>query len=269
MSKARWLSAVFLPVLLAAGASGAAQTQRDMQARIGFDQKIGATVPADIAFRDRHGERARLGDVLDGKPAVLVMGWYSCANICPVIFRNLGDALRKVAFAPGEDYRLITLSIDPGDGPDEARRALADLAGAGNAPPAHLLVGRESEISALSDAVGFRFVHDAERDTYGHPAGLILIDGQGRVNRYLVGMEFQSEDIELALLEAGRGELGSVADRLALRCFTFDPETGRYSLAVTNILRTAGLGSAVLLGAGLVLLLVRERRARRRREEGA
>lgn len=251
--------------LVAGSHPASASPDRVLQERIGYDQRIGNQVPNDLAFADSKGDPVRLADLTADRPTVLVLAWYDCKNLCGFTLRALAEAVAGLPFALGKDYRVVTVSIDPTETPVDAaasRRTVLALAGQPDGDGWRFLVGREKVIAALAQAVGFRYGFDAETRQYAHPVGLVLLEPGGRVSRYLFGMRFPPRDLRLALVETGRGELGSVIDQIALRCHRFDPETGRYSLAVLTLLQVAGGGSATLLFGLVGWWWWRERRDR-------
>jgi len=266
--RAIFLAATF--VLLSAGAEPvlAHESAGALQERIGFDQNIGARLPLDAYFRDEAGRDVRLGELLAGKPAVLELAWYSCDQLCPITLRNLAAALGRVPFAPGRDFSVLTVSIDPREGPKEsadARRQMLAAYGRGQVDGWHALTGDAAAIEALARAIGFRYAYDADHDQYVHPAGVVVVDGASRVAHYLFGLEFAARDLRYALVDAGRGVLGSPIDRLALRCHSVDPATGQYTFAVMTVVDVAAGATALGLAGFIGIWLRRESRERRRR----
>tara|TARA_R100000093_G_scaffold9267_2_gene6239 strand:+ start:399 stop:1205 length:807 start_codon:yes stop_codon:yes gene_type:complete len=248
-----------LPLLVAAQPPTPSQTLD----RVGVEQRIGERVPLDLRFTDRHGDSVTLGNLIDGKPALLQLAWYDCPNLCDLSLRRLGSRLSEVKFQPGEDFRVITVSIDPREGADAADRALATLRdnhqGDSNADDWRVLTGDARAIDTLARRIGYRYQYDADSEQFAHPAALAVLDGDGRLSSYLLGLTFSGRDLELALTRAGEGRLGSITDRIALRCFHFDPEKGTYTLDILRLLNLACLITA------LVLALVVGRLLRRRR----
>jgi protein SCO1/2 len=61
----------------------------------------------------------------------------------------------------------------------------------------------------------------------------------------LYGIDFPSNDLKLALIEAAEGKVGTIADRVLLFCFDYDPDSGSYSFTIRNILK--GLSGFMLL----------------------
>jgi protein SCO1 len=259
-----------LPLLLAAAAVAPpahAHSPTQAQDEVAFEQKVGEATPADLVFRDANGGKVRFGDLTDGKPLVLVLAWYGCENLCPVSLTTLAGRLGDLKFAPGEEFRIAAVSIDPHEGPADAQRirkhVLAE-APAGKREGWSFLTGDKNAIHRLADAVGFRYAWDDEAAQYAHPAGLVVLGAGGEIARYLFGLEFAARDLKLALTEAGNGEVGSVIDQIALRCHSFDPNTGQYGFAVMTALRVAGIGSAGVLFSVIGGWWWRERRQRKR-----
>jgi protein SCO1/2 len=124
----------------------------------------------------------------------------------------------------------------------------------------HFLTGREASIKTLADAVGFRYAYDAAIDQYAHPAAVTVLTGEGRVSRYLFGIEFAPRDFKLALIEAADRKIGTAVDQVLLFCYHYDPETGKYGLVIMNLVRLAGALTVIVLGASIVYSLRRERR---------
>ena len=248
-----------LPLLVTAQPPTPSQTLD----RVGVEQRIGERVPLDLRFTDRHGDSVTLGNLIDGKPALLQLAWYDCPNLGDLSLRRLGSRLSEVKFQPGEDFRVITVSIDPREGADAADRALATLRdshqGDSDADDWRVLTGDARAIDTLARRIGYRYQYDADSEQFAHPAALAVLDGDGRLSSYLLGLTFSGRDVELALTRAGEGRLGSITDRIALRCFHFDPEKGTYTLDILRLLNLACLITA------LVLALVVGRLLRRRR----
>lgn len=252
---------VLVVLLLAVSGSLPAHTsQQQILDAVAYEQHIGAKLPDDVAFVDAEGAPVRLADLGDDRPLLLVMAWFECADLCPLLLERLAAATGQLPFAP-DDYRVAVVSIAPDEGPAQARQLRARLqrTAGGRIAGWHFLSGDKQSIDTLAQTIGFQYAYDRERQRYAHPAGVLVIAPGGRINRYLFGMNPASRDLKLALLEAGRGELGDPVDHALLRCYRFDPETGQYSLAIMNLVRVAAGGSVLAL-AGLVFWLRRRER---------
>jgi len=234
---------------------------------VGFDQRLGETLPLDAAFRDESGREVRLGDYFGRKPVVLNLVYFDCPMLCTVSLNGLESALQVLSFLPGREFELVTISFDAKEGPalaaQKKKAHLMRLQRPGAAEGWHFLTGGAAAIQAVSRAIGFRYAWDAETRQFAHPAGLVVLTPDGRIARYLYGIEYAPKDLRLALVEAGEGKVGGPVDKLLLYCYRYNPVTGRYGAAIMAILRlAAGLTMLALFGF-IFLAWRRERRAAR------
>ncbi len=219
---------------------------------IGFSQNVGARVPSDLTFRDESGQKVFLGQYFVDRPVVLTMNYLRCQNLCSLVIKGLATSLTSVPLQLGADFTVLTVSIDPSDTPAVAAstksEALATYAHPESAGGWHVLTGGHREIDRLADAVGFNYGYDADHDEYAHPAGVMVLTPDGRVNRYLYGIDFPPNDLRLALIDAGQGHIGSILDQALLLCYRYDTETGRYTPVVLALVRQLGVLTIVGLG---------------------
>src|SRR5262245_7960674 len=104
---------------------------------------------------------------------------------------------------------------------------------------------------------------DARTQQFAHPSGVVVATPDGRLARYLFGIEYGARDLRFALVEASAGRIGSVADSFLLYCYHYDPMTGRYGLIIMRALRVAGVMTVLALGFFVAFMLRRERRDQR------
>lgn len=239
-----------LALALALAGAGSAQAHTEALFRqIDFEQHLDAPLPRGARFADESGRAAALSDYYGGAPLVLVLGYLDCPNLCSLVLAGAGEALAKTGLAPGADYRALFVSIHPGDTPAHAALKKAQYLPAAERDGWRFLTGDAASIAALARAAGFRYVYDKDIGEYAHPAGLVVVTPDGRISRYFFGVRFQPWQLRLALAEARQGRAGSLADRLLLLCYHYDPQAGRYSLAVMNGLRAASVLFLAAVGA--------------------
>ncbi|MGE5357972.1 MAG: SCO family protein [Bacteroidales bacterium] len=241
--------------------------------KVAFDQKLNAQLPLDLPFVDETGRPVTLGDYFrHGRPVVLSLVYYECPMLCTLVLNGLAGAMKGMSLEPGRDYDIVTVSFNPRETPQLAAAKKKTYVGRyGHAEVAaswHFLTGTDAAIKQLTEAVGFHYVYDPATGQYAHATGLMIATPDGRLAKYLYGIEYAPRDLRLALVDASAGKIGTPVDRLLLYCYHYDPKTGKYGVVVMNLIRIGGVITMVGLGAFIAVLGTRERR-RRRSENGA
>ena len=226
--------------------------------RLGFDQRVGQHLPADLAFRDETGRAVKLGDYFGKRPLVLALVYFRCPMLCPLTLAGLSRSLKGMSFDVGKEYDVLVVSFDPHDTAAAAaaakRESLARYGRLDTAAGWHFLTGDAASIKRLTQAVGFRYFYDTQAQQFAHPAGIVVLTPQGAASRYLYGIEFPSRNVRLGLVEAANNRIGSPIDQVLLYCFHYDPVQGKYSAVTLNIVRLSAILCVVGLGLMIVLL---------------
>ena len=229
---------------------------------VDVEEKLGDRVPGELSFTDWRGRKVTLGDLMAGKPAVLVLAYYRCPSLCNLVLSGTARALKDTGLQMGRDYRAVTVSIDPKETPqDAAERRRGHLQAMGLSDQGEdwpFLVGDERSIRALADAVGFRYRYDEELKIYAHAAVTMVLGPGGKLSRYWYGVEYPPLNLRLSLVEAADGKVGTSFDRVLLTCFQYDPAARRYRWVVNAIIKGGSLVVAFALAALLGSLWRRE-----------
>ena len=238
---------------------------------VDLEQKLGAQIPLDIEFRDEMGGTVALKQYFARRPVILSFVYYSCEDLCPLVLDGLVRSLRPLSFNIGDQFDVLTVSFDARDTPALAAAKKRDFVKQYSRPGTeqgwHFLTGDESAIKRLSEAAGFRFNYESEKDRFGHATGIILLTPGGTIARYFFGMEFSPRDLRLGLIEASAGKIASPIDQLLLFCYRYDPATGKYGLLITNIVRLAGVATVIALVTFIAVMLRRDRNRKWQPEE--
>jgi protein SCO1/2 len=243
-----------------------------------YDQRLGNHVPLDLEFYDHNGQSVRLGDLVGGKPTILVLAYYRCPKLCNQVLTGLLDSLRELhrrdaANVAGGPFNVVTVSIDPREAPttlarpkrlaylEEYDRRPEDRPGWWFLSASHGqgtdLADADRKIHQLADAVGFRYAlrqrgreyvyqpdgswetkdgrkmtHLAKDYDYAHASGVVFLAPDGKVTSYLLGINYQPDDVQSRLREAAGGKVGSLIPKSLAEslpaCFVYDQVTGRY-----------------------------------------
>jgi len=246
-----------LSLLLPAAAAGS-------DGGVGYEQRIGESLPLGTVLTDAQGRERPLGALLAGRPAVLIFTYFRCPEMCSLVASGAVESLRTLKATAGADYEVITVSIDPSDTAAMAReREHQDLGRYGRRGAAagwHTLVGREDQVAALAAAAGFRYRFDPRSRQYAHPSGLVVLTPRGVVSRYFLGVDFPATDLAEALKAAAANQTGSSVFSLLLVCFQGGAQQGQYSRLVWIALWAGVLATLGAVFGGIAWMLGQERR---------
>lgn len=233
---------------------------------IGVSERLGAQVSiSDASFKDEEGQPVKLADYFHkGRPVLLALVYYECPNLCNFMLNGLVKSLKTLDWTPGGNFDIVAISINPKETPELAKAKKASYIKAygrpESAPAWHFLTGEESQSRKIAWDVGFGFRYDPNEKQYAHSAVLFVLTPEGKVSRYLYGIEYQNKDLKLALLEASNGKIGTVIERFLLFCYQYDPHLRQYSVYLTRLMQ-AGCGlTLVFFGGYLGLFWLRQRK---------
>jgi protein SCO1/2 len=260
-------SLAFTSVAEADPASAPDHTEEAPKRLKGVDliEHLGDHVPEGLRFKDQDGKSVKLGDYLHGGvPVILTFNYSSCPMLCSLQLTAFVEGLKKLDFTANKQFRIVTVLLDPKETTDSARRFraryLSQYGRPGAEPGWDFLAGSDENIHALAKAVGFTYNYNEARGEYVHPAVLTLLSPEGKVARYLYGLEYPAKTIRLGLVEASEGRVGSSLDKLVLYCFHYDSAEGRYAPVAARIMQLGGGVSLVVLAGFLTVLIRRDKK---------
>lgn len=232
--------------------------------QVRFDQKLDARLPLDARFKDENGASVALGDYFGKRPVVLAFVYYECPMLCNQILNGLVSGVKVLDESVGTDFDVVAVSFDARETPVQAAAKKATYVDQYKRPGAergwHFLTGDEASIKRVTDAAGFQFAWDAATQQFAHASGVIVATPDGRLARYLFGIEYPPRDLKFALMESSAGRIGSVVDQVLLYCYHYDPATGGYSRAAMNIVQVGGAVTVAALLGFIAISLRRDAR---------
>lgn len=222
---------------------------QDNQIEVGIDEKLGDYLPVEAQFLTSEGDTVKLKEIIT-KPTLLAFVYYECHGICNPLLTELAWVVNKVDLVPQEDFQVISLSFDPEETIETAKRWKQNyFAGMKNPFPDsawYFLVGDSANIKKVTEAVGFYYKEN--EGEYLHPGAVVTISPKGLISRYLFGITFNPFDVKMALLDAEAGKTNPTIAKVLQFCFSYDPEGRNYTLNITRI-----MGSIILLSVGIFL----------------
>jgi protein SCO1/2 len=183
--------------------------------------------------------------------------------LCTQVLNAITSTVNTLTLNAGQDFDLVLISFDPRETPAQAAAKKAEYLARYRRPGAeqgwHFLTGDEDQIKRVTAAAGYRYAWDEATQQFAHPTGIIVTTTDGRLARYLFGIEYGPRDLKFALMEASENRVGSVVDSLLLYCYHYDPMTGRYGVYIMRALRLAGVATVLLIGTFIVVMVRREK----------
>lgn len=259
------INSVLMGLILAAGlgfgnasAQVTGQTSEELEL-IGIEEHLGEKIDLDLQFTDESGQSVTLGDYFNqDKPVLLSLVYFTCPMLCNLTMNGMNEAFGQLAWLPGDQYEVVSVSIHPEETPELALTKKNNYMNKLNRPGAengwHFLTGSKESSEALAAQVGFKYFWNEEQQQYAHASAIYILTTDGSISRYMYGISFPETDLRLGLVEAGDGKIGSSYDQLLLYCFHYDPDAKGYVAVAGNIMRLGGgvtLAFVILLVGGL------------------
>ncbi len=267
-------SVVVAVCMLFAPASGAQPTGLPPELKhVGVTEHLDAPLPLDTTFEDQDGKPVRLGDLFDGKrPVVLTFAYHTCPMLCGMVLNAEASGLREVPWSLGKEYRAVTISIDPEETlehtQNKRKSILMEYARPAPDDAWTFLTGDAKSIAAVANAAGFEYQYDERQKQWGHPSVVMIATPDGKMARYLYGIEFAGNDLRLGLLEAAKGHSIGTVEQVILYCYHYDPQGGKYVLVANRVMQVGAGAIALVLFGVLASLWIREiKKARKSKNE--
>ncbi len=232
-----------------------AATNDDVE--IGVVEHLDEYLPDSISLTNEQGEQVWLSDLID-KPTVLNFVYFRCPGICSPLMEAVADVMDKSDLEPGKDYQVFTISFDPRETIDLGimkKKNYLNLMNNKNKADAakngwKFFVSDSASIIHVTNATGFRYKKTG--NDFLHAASLIVVSPDGKITRYLNGLNFLPFEWKMAMVEASKGQSGPTVNKVLRFCFSYDPKGQTYVLNVTKI-----SGLLILIFAfGLLLYLI-------------
>lgn len=222
----------------------------DKQLQVGFDEKQGQYVDPGVKLVNEAGDTVLLKDVIN-KPTILNLVYYQCAGTCSPLMWGVSKFIDAVDLQLGKDYEVITVSFDPteriGLGITKKASYVSTMSKKDDAKNWLFFVSDSVNLAKLTQSVGFDY--QKVNDQFVHPTGLIALGSDGKIIRYLRGIEFMPFDIKMTMVEAAKGKIGPSINRLLAVCYGYDSKGNQFVFNVTRV-------SAIVISFIVILIFL-------------
>jgi len=229
------------------------KTEFPAEQQIDVIENLGGYIPLDTEFIDESGNVVKLASFFENEiPTVLTLNYFECPMLCTLVLNGLAESLKNLTLNAGEDFQVITIDINPNEKTlfaNQKKKNYIKGFGLENIKNDwHFLTGSQVNIKKIADSIGYIYYYDAQRNEYMHPAAITLLSSEGKISRYLYGIEYPTKDLKLGLLEASEGKIGTNLDKIILYCYHYDPYKNTYTIFATNVMRLGGIFTIIFLG---------------------
>lgn len=228
---------------------------------IGIEQKLGEQLPLDTVFKDENGRAVKLGEYFSKeRPVVLALVYYECPMLCNEVLNGLTGSLKGISFDAGKEFDVVAISFDARENekPELTKNKKAAYVERYGRPGSengwHFLTGEQASIDAVTKAAGFKYQWDEKSNQFAHAGGIMIVTPDGKMSRYFYGIDYSPKDVKFGIMESAESKVGNPAEKLLLYCFHYDPASGKYGLAVLNVIRLGGIATLMGLGAMFFVL---------------
>lgn len=232
---------------------------------VGITEKLGETIDLNTEVTNEKGEKVLLSQFFSSrKPVVFSPVYYNCPGLCNFHLNGVIDVMKTIDWTPGKEFQMVVLSFDPKETAIDAEKKkeiyLQMYGKMETADGWHFLTADESTIQKLTNSVGFQFKWNEKANEWSHASAAIVLTPEGKISRYLHGIQFEGRDLKLALNEAVDGKIGTVLDKAMLYCFKYDTHQSKYGLQVFRVMQLAGAATVAILAAWLIPVMIRAKR---------
>jgi protein SCO1/2 len=226
----------------------------NQQMQVGFDEKQGQYVDLNVKLVNEAGDTVLLKDVID-KPTILNLVYFQCAGTCSPLMWGVSKFIDEVDLKLGKDYKVVTVSFDPTEriklGINKKSSYISTMKKKEEAKNWLFFVSDSADIARLTQSVGFNY--QKVNDQFVHPTGLIALAADGKIVRYLRGIDFLPFDIKITMVEAAKGKIGPSINRLLAICYGYDSKGNQFVFNVTRVSAIVILFIVVLIFLVLAL----------------
>lgn len=232
---------------------------------VGIEEKIGQSIDLNLIVTNEKGEQVPLSTYFSGhKPVIISPVYFNCPGLCNFHLNGLVDTLKSVDWSPSKEFEVVAFSFDWKEKPDVALQKKENYLKLYGRPGTekgwHFVTADETNVKKFTESVGFKYKWNEQAKEWAHASAAIVISPEGKISRYLHGIQFEPRDVKLGLNEAAHGKVGNIVDSAMLFCFKYDTHQSKYGLQVFKLMKLGGAVTVLALLLWLVPMMIRAKR---------
>ena len=232
---------------------------------IDAENKLGQKISKNIQIMSDQDKLITLDNIFNqGSPVVLVMAYYQCPMLCSLVLNGLSKALTESYLTPGDDYSILTVSIDPEENSSLSKEKKTNYINNYFSKEISsdfwtFSTTTQNNINQLTSELGFIYSYDDQINQFAHPAIVYVLTEEGIISKQIFGINPTSNDLKLSILSARNNEVSSIFDKILLYCYKYDPKAGNYTMLASNVMKVAGASTIFIMGGFLSFFWIREK----------
>jgi protein SCO1 len=88
---------------------------------------------------------------------------------------------------------------------------------------------------------------------FAHASAIEILTPTGKLAQYYLGVEYSPKDLQLGLVDASDGKIGTPVDDILTYCYHYNPLLNRHDLLIARIVQAGCLLTVLILGTYLFI----------------
>ena len=216
-----------------------------------IDEKLGDKISHDVSLFNSSGKVVPLLSLLNEKPIILNLVYYSCPQLCHILSDGLVRGINGMNKKDLTKFKVITISFDDRDNGnstiDFKNKYVKKVTQDRNFLNWEFYYADKMNIKKLTESIGFNFYYNTSSKEYAHGSALFILSPDGTISRYLYGIMFDPFDLKMSIIEAAKNKTISAMESALLFCYNYDPNEKGYVLEAMALMKIGGALTVILL----------------------
>ena len=211
----------------------------------GLIEKGGQYLPDSIFVLNEDSVPVDLNRLIK-KPTLLSFVYYRCPALCPKTLSGIAELVNFTEAVPGEEYQIITLSINHRESSNEARftksNYTAEVEKKIDPYFWRFFTADSISIRKITDAIGWEFRESGE--DFVHTTSSVLITPKRMISQYFYGTYFNYMHFDMSVEKANNEEVEPTRLKTLKYCYNYKPQEKG---SLLTIFRSFGISLIILV----------------------
>lgn len=209
------------------------------------EKKYLAQKVADIPVFNAKGDTVKFNSLLKGKPIIVAPIYTRCYSMCGVVSSGVQSVIKDLE-GLGKDYTVVSFAFDS----TENTESLAEYEDRWKMDGINwnTVSASHQDIRKFMHSIGVEYDYIPQTKEYDHPPILVILTPEGKISRYIYGVNPSKKDIKISVMAAmAENTTPGLFNGFYLRCLKYDPLLKTYHVDWRFIISTS---------AGLLIIIL-------------